>query len=133
MTFIFYSFLNQDITILISFYLSWQRNKVRKWFIYKSKLRASPWFLPSSKNAGVADVDLFDDEIPRVEQSVPIAPKTQILKLKLGILFFFFFLRNNYTILLTPQFEFLPPRPPNTLCMRKYQFSYKAFSILLLY
>ena len=43
--------------------------------------------LPSSENAGVADVDLFEDDIPKVEQSVPIAPKTQILKLKLGILF----------------------------------------------
>ena len=50
-------------------------------------MRASPWFLPSLENGRVADVDLFEDDIFTVEQSVPIAPKTQILKLKLGILF----------------------------------------------
>ena len=76
--------LNQDITILISFYLPLQWNNSRRWFICKSKLWASPWFLPSSDNAGVAEVDVFENDIPKVEQSILIAPKTQILKLKVG-------------------------------------------------
>ena len=40
---------------------------------------------------------------------------------------FFFFLKNNYNMLLTPQFEPGPPRPPSTLYMGRCQFSYKVF------
>ena len=44
--------------------------------------------------------------------------------------FFFFFLRNNYNILLTLQFEPFPPRLPSTLCMGRCQFNYKSFGNL---
>ena len=40
---------------------------------------------------------------------------------------FFFFFRDNYNMLLTPQFKPFPPKPPSTLCMRRCQFNYKAF------
>ena len=43
-------------------------------------------------------------------------------------IFFSFFLKNNYNMLLTPHFEPFP-RPPSTLCMGRYQFRYKAFGL----
>ena len=50
------------------------------------------------------------------------------LHLYLSMTKFFFFLENNYNMLLAPQFEPFP-RPPSTLCMGRYQFSYKAFGL----
>jgi len=41
--------------------------------------------------------------------------------------FFFLFLRNNYNMLLTSQFKSFLPRPPSTLYIERYKFSYKAF------
>ena len=45
--------------------------------------------------------------------------------------FLFLFLKNNYNMLLTPQLEPFPPRPPSTLCMRRCQFSYKTFGVFM--
>ena len=42
---------------------------------------------------------------------------------------FFFFLRDNYNMLLTPQLEPFPPKSPSTLYMGRCQFSYKAFGL----
>ena len=49
------------------------------------------------------------------------------------IIVFFFFLRNNYNMLLISQFEPFLLRPPNTLCMEICQFSYNNFGCTLLY
>jgi hypothetical protein len=65
--------------ILLLFVL--EKQKKRRRFICESDFPVSPWFLPSSANAGVAAVDLFDSVIPRFLQSSPIAPKIQIGKL----------------------------------------------------
>ena len=42
---------------------------------------------------------------------------------------FFFFLRNNYNLLLTPQLKTFSPKSPSTLYMERCQFSYKAFGV----
>lgn len=65
--------------ILLLFVLEKAGKKRR--FICESEFPASPWFLPSSANAGVTAVDLFDSVIPRFLQSSPIAPKIQTGKL----------------------------------------------------
>ena len=52
-----------------------------------------------------------------------------VVQFGLFFFFFFFFWGNNYNMLLTPQLEPFPPRPPSTLCTGRRQFSYKAFGL----